>query len=179
MFHQITFTTTLRVSVLIHQNIDTKFISFLRFLAFLDIKFFIFLILTNNHVQLNRLSQDRTSPPFPLSSDMALNNDYSSQFYVRISCSDGKFKSLKFKSPTFYDTYYLLLQLLLLQRYYYYLHNFLLLVLLLLLFYVTLWYTIPPPPPPCFYYYNIRNTAVTLAVKVIFYYYPNFILNSS
>eukprot|EP00596_Hydrurales_sp_CCMP1899_P003918 CAMPEP_0119039076 /NCGR_PEP_ID=MMETSP1177-20130426/8382_1 /TAXON_ID=2985 /ORGANISM="Ochromonas sp, Strain CCMP1899" /LENGTH=446 /DNA_ID=CAMNT_0007002507 /DNA_START=140 /DNA_END=1480 /DNA_ORIENTATION=- len=36
-----------------------------------------------------RLSLDKTSPPFPLSSDMKINNDYSAKFYMRITCSDG------------------------------------------------------------------------------------------
>jgi hypothetical protein len=36
-----------------------------------------------------RLSQDRAVPPFPLNSDIALNNDYIARFYVRIKCSDG------------------------------------------------------------------------------------------
>lgn len=36
-----------------------------------------------------RLSQGRCGPPFPLSSDIPLNNDYSARFYIRLSCSDG------------------------------------------------------------------------------------------
>mmetsp|Transcript_7519 Transcript_7519/g.17167 ORF Transcript_7519/g.17167 Transcript_7519/m.17167 type:complete len:268 (-) Transcript_7519:234-1037(-) len=36
-----------------------------------------------------RLSQGRASEPFPVSSDIALNNNYRSRFYVRIHCSDG------------------------------------------------------------------------------------------
>ena len=38
-----------------------------------------------------RLSQDKTGPAFPLSSDMPLNNDYSARFYMRITCSDGTY----------------------------------------------------------------------------------------
>jgi len=36
-----------------------------------------------------RLSQDQTLPPFPINSDLPLNNDYKAKFYVRITCSDG------------------------------------------------------------------------------------------
>jgi homoserine dehydrogenase len=37
-----------------------------------------------------RLSQEKTMPPFPLSSEIPLNNDYVAPFYVRIRCTDGK-----------------------------------------------------------------------------------------
>ena len=37
-----------------------------------------------------RLSQDKSVPAFPLSSDVSLNNDYTARFYMRITCSDGK-----------------------------------------------------------------------------------------
>ena len=37
-----------------------------------------------------RLSQDQTMPPFPINSNIPLNNDYKAKFYVRITCSDGE-----------------------------------------------------------------------------------------
>ena len=36
-----------------------------------------------------RVAQGKTVPPFPLSYDPAVDNDYSARFYVRITCSDG------------------------------------------------------------------------------------------
>jgi len=36
-----------------------------------------------------RLSLGTTSAPFPLESDLVLNNDYLARFYIRIKCSDG------------------------------------------------------------------------------------------
>jgi len=36
-----------------------------------------------------RLSQEKCLQPFPLSSDISINNDYNSSFYVRIKCNDG------------------------------------------------------------------------------------------
>lgn len=36
-----------------------------------------------------RLAQGKTVAPFPLNSDLPVNNDYSARFYVRITCSDG------------------------------------------------------------------------------------------
>ena len=36
-----------------------------------------------------RVAQGKTAPPFPLSYDPPVDNDYSAKFYVRITCSDG------------------------------------------------------------------------------------------
>ena len=36
-----------------------------------------------------RLALGKSATPFPLSSDVPINNDYTSSFYVRVSCADG------------------------------------------------------------------------------------------
>ena len=38
-----------------------------------------------------RLSLNKTSVPFPLSTDIPLQSNYTTGFYVRIKCSDGKY----------------------------------------------------------------------------------------
>ena len=38
-----------------------------------------------------RLSLNKTSDPFPLSTDIPLQSNYTTGFYVRIKCSDGKY----------------------------------------------------------------------------------------
>ena len=36
-----------------------------------------------------RLAQGKSVSPFPLHSDLPVDNDYTARFYVRITCSDG------------------------------------------------------------------------------------------